>query len=186
MTKVAVLVGSLRKDSINRRLALAVARLAAPDLKLNIVEIGDLPLFNEELEGDPPASVLRLRREIAEADAVLFFTPEYNRSIPAVLKNAVDWVSRPYFENGWAGKPGAVLGSSLGPAGALVAQAHLRSILTAIGVELMGRPEVGLHHTPDLIDESGVVTNDATRAFLQDWTSRFAAFAQRAKLPKAA
>lgn len=186
MTKVAVLVGSLRKDSINRRLALAISRLAAPNLDLQMVEIGDLPLFNEELEASPPEPVLRLRRQIAAADAVLFFTPEYNRSIPAVLKNAIDWVSRPYFENGWAGKPGAALGSSLGPAGALVALAHLRSILSAIGVELMGRPEVGLQHTPGLIDETGAIANEATRAFLQDWTSRFTAFVQRARVAEAA
>jgi chromate reductase, NAD(P)H dehydrogenase (quinone) len=186
MLKVAVLVGSLRADSINRRLALAIASLAPPDLEFEFVQIGDLPFFNEDLEAAPPPAVLRLRRQIAQTDAVLFVTPEYNRSIPAVLKNAIDWASRPYFENRWPGKAGAVISASLGASGGVVAQAHLRSVLISQGVELIGRPEVALHYTADLIGEHGEVANESTRAFLQDWTSQFAAFVRRAKLPQAA
>lgn len=173
MFEVAVLVGSLRKDSINRKLAHALEKLARDRLSFKFVELGDVPLYNEDLWQDPPAGVLRLKAEIDAADAVLLVTPEYNRSVPAVMKNAVDWANRPSGQNSWNGKPAAIVGTSPGVIGTAVAQAHLRHVMLVVGTILMTPPEVYLVTKPGLIDENLDVTDEQTRAFLEGWIERF-------------
>jgi chromate reductase len=179
MHKVAVLVGSLRRESINLKFAKALAKLARPKLDFTFVEIGDLPLYNEDLWQAPPASVLRLKADIAAADAVLFVTPEYNRSVPGVLKNAIDWGTRPWGQNSWAGKPASIIGTSPGNIGSALAQAHLGNILSHIGMLVLGQPEVFFVTKPGLIDEDGTVTDDTTRAFLEGYLAKFAAWIGR-------
>jgi chromate reductase len=171
---VALLVGSLRKDSINRKVANALAELASPALALNIVEIGALPLYNADDEADPPAAWTTFRRRIQAADAVLFVTPEYNRSVPGALKNAIDVGSRPYGKNAWAGKPGAVVSASPGAIGGFGANHHLRQSLVFIDVPAMPQPEVYLSAADKLFDESGMLVNDSTRRFLQAFLDAFA------------
>src|SRR4029453_18463879 len=130
MSKIAVIVGSLRRDSINRKLAEALAKLAGPKLEFTYVRIDDLPLFNQDLEPNPPAAVTRIKGQIESADGVLVVTPEYNRSIPGVLKNAIDWASRPYGKNSFNGKPTAAIGASGGAIGTAAGPPHLRTLLT--------------------------------------------------------
>ena len=142
---VAVLVGSLRKASINRRLAHAVARLAPPDFQFDQVQIGQLPLYNQDFDADYPAAGRQLKQQIEAADAVLIATPEYNRSIPGVLKNAIDLASRPWGTNSFAGKPGAVIGASIGATGSALAQQHVRNVLAYLDVATLGQPEVFVH-----------------------------------------
>eukprot|EP01030_Chromulinospumella_sphaerica_P016526 gene16526-16341_t len=142
---IAVLVGSLRKQSINRKVAQALAQLAPANLKLSIVEIGELPLYNEDLDGSaPPAAYSTFRQQVAAADAVLFVTPEYNRSVPAALKNAIDVGSRPYGQSVWSGKPGAVISVSPGAIGGFGANHHLRQSLVFLDVPCMQQPEAYL------------------------------------------
>lgn len=164
--KVAVLVGSLRKQSLNRKVALALAELAPASLQLNIVEIGDLPLYNEDIDVAPPAAYTRFREQISGADAVLFVTPEYNRSVPAPLKNAIDVGSRPYGKSAWSGKPGAVISVSPGAIGGFGANHHLRQSLVFLNVPCMQQPEAYLGGAGSAFDEAGKLT-DATRPFLQ-------------------
>ena len=172
---VAVFVGSLRRESFTRRIAVALGRLAPPQLKLEIVEIGDLPLYNQDLETEnPPASWTRLRDRIRAADAVLFATPEYNRSVPAVLKNAIDVGSRPAGRAAWNGKPGAVVSVSPGAIGAFGANHHLRQSLVFLDVPTLQQPEVYLGGVANLVDEQGNITNDGTRAFLTKFMNAFA------------
>lgn len=172
---VAVFVGSLRRESWTRRIAVALGRLAPPQLKLDIVEIGDLPLYNQDLETDnPPESWTRLRRRIRAADAVLFATPEYNRSVPAVLKNAIDVGSRPAGKAAWNGKPGAVVSVSPGALGAFGANHHLRQSLVFLDVPTLQQPEVYLGGVANLVDAEGNITNDGTRAFLVKFMNAFA------------
>ena len=178
--RVAVLVGSLRRESLNRRLALALAALAPPALQLGIVEIGELPPFNQDWEADPPQPVHEFKGAIARADAVLFVTPEYNRSVPGVLKNAIDIASRPWGRNSFAGKPGAVIGASIGAIGTAIAQHYLRSSMAYLDIPTLGQPEVYLHFHDDIIAPDGSVANDSTRKFLQGfvdayvkWVGRF-------------
>ncbi|MFZ5671855.1 MAG: NADPH-dependent FMN reductase [Pseudomonadota bacterium] len=161
MPTVAVINGSLRKTSLNGRLARALARLAAPHLEFRSLGIADLPLYNQDDEVELPAAVARFKQEITAADAVLFVTPEHNRSMPAALKNAIDWGSRPYGTSVWPDKPGAVIGTSSGTVGTAVAQAHLRAVLTSLGVALMGRPEAYVVFREGLLDEADNVV-DAT------------------------
>ena len=174
LPKVAVVVGSLRKDSINKKLALAVAKLAAGKLDLKLVDISDLPLFNQDLEADYPPAAQRVKAEIAGADAVLFVTPEHNRSIPAALKNVIDWVSRPYGTSKWANKPGAIVGTSGGQVGTAIAQDHLRSILVAQGVALLGRPEVYFLYKDGVFDAEHNVTDPAAKKILDGFVEAFA------------
>jgi chromate reductase len=174
--KVAVLVGSLRKDSINRRLATAIAKLAPERFSFVQLDIGDLPLYNQDRDNDMPEPAQRLKREVSAADALLFVTPEYNRSIPGVLKNALDTASRPYGQNAFAKKPGAVIGASIGAIGTALAQQHLRNVLAYLDVPLLGQPEAYIHFTENLIDGAGTVSNDKTRAFLQTWVDRYVAW----------
>ena len=166
---VCVLVGSLRKASFNRMLANALISLATSSLKLDITEIGQLPLYNEDLETDPPpAQWTAFRQRVKAADAVLFVTPEYNRSVPAALKNALDVGSRPYGSSVWDRKPGAVVSSSPGAIGAFGANHHLRQSLVFLNVPAMQQPEAYLSHVDKLFDEHGELNNDGTRKFLQE------------------
>jgi chromate reductase, NAD(P)H dehydrogenase (quinone) len=173
---VAVLVGSLRRESFNRRMALALADLAQPaGLKLEILEIGDLPLYNQDLdEGAPPAQWASFRQKVKAADAVLFVTPEYNRSIPGVLKNALDVGSRPYGSSAWDGKPGAVVSVSPGALGAFGANHHLRQCLVFLNVPAMQQPEAYIGNAGSLFDANGKIANDSTRDFLSKFTTTFA------------
>jgi chromate reductase, NAD(P)H dehydrogenase (quinone) len=176
---VAVLVGSLRRASLNRKLAHALAELAPPALSLDIVEIGRLPLYNQDDEGTPPAEWPEFRSRIAVADAVLFVTPEYNRSIPGGLKNAIDWGSRPYGKNSFSRKPSGVIGASPGKIGTAVAQTHLRSILCFCNSPLMNMLEAYIQFTPGLITDTGEVTDDAIGEFLSNYMKEFHGFISR-------
>ena len=174
--KIAVVVGSIRKESINRKLAKALIKLAPKDLECELVRIDDLPVFNQDHDQDPPQQVARVKAQIVAADAILFVTPEHNRSLPTALKNVLDWVSRPYGKNLWAGKPAGVAGASVGAVGTAVAQAHLRAVLGYLDVPTLGQPEVYVQFTKDLIDDDGNVSNDGTRTFLQSFVDRYAAW----------
>ncbi|PZM16705.1 NADPH-dependent FMN reductase [Rhizobium tubonense] len=179
MKKVAVLVGSLRSDSINRKLAEVLARLAQHRLEFDIVDLSDVPLYNEDLWKNVPEAISELKRRLAEADGVLFVSPEYNRSFTAVLKNAIDWGSRPYGQNVFSGKPGAVVGTSPGAIGSAVGQSQLRTVLAAIHVVTMGQPEVYLSWKDDMFDGDLNVVNESTKAFLDNWAAHFARWIER-------
>ncbi|PWK92876.1 NADPH-dependent FMN reductase [Fulvimonas soli] len=181
--KVAVLVGSLRKESINRRLARAVERLAPAELEFGHVRIDDLPLYDQDFDADYPAACKRLKQQVEAADALLFVTPEYNRSIPGVLKNAIDIASRPWGTNSFAGKPGAVIGASIGATGSALAQQHLRNVLAYLDVAVLGQPEVFIKFTDGLLDEDGRIGNEGTQKFLQGFVDRYAAWL-RTLLPR--
>jgi chromate reductase len=140
MFKVAVIVGSLRRESINRRFAHALAKLAEGSLEFQFVELGDVPMYNEDLWQDPPPAVMRLKQSVQAAHAVLFVTPEYNRSIPALIKNTIDWGSRPRGESSWAGKPVGIVGTSGGAIGTAVAQSHLRHVVASCDMRLLPQP----------------------------------------------
>ena len=171
---VAVLVGSLRKDSINRKVAHALIELGHPSLKLEIVEIGQLPLYNQDLDNEPPAAWTSFRQTVKAADAVLFITPEYNRSVPGPLKNALDVGSRPYGQSVWNGKPGAVVSASPGAVGGFGANHHLRQSLVFLNVPVLQQPEVYLAAADKLFGPDGTLTNDGTRKFLQGFLQAFA------------
>ena len=173
---IAVVVGSLRKDSINRKVARALVALAPSSLKLNIVEIGDLPLYNEDIDIDsPPAAYTAFRQQISAADGVLFVTPEYNRSVPGVLKNAIDVGSRPYGKSAWGGKPGAVVSASPGAIGGFGANHHLRQSMVFLNVPCMQQPEAYLGNAGTFFDAAGTLS-EQTKPFLQTFISAFAAW----------
>ena len=167
---IAVVVGSLRKDSFNARLADALARLAPDDVTFKRVRIDDLPLYNQDDEQSPPAPVKRLKQDIREADGLLFVTPEYNRSIPGVLKNALDHASRPYGESVFPDKPAGILGVSVGAIGTACAQQHLRTILAYLDMPTLGQPEAYLK-ADDVLDGSTVA--EGSRKFLQKWMDAY-------------
>jgi chromate reductase len=169
---IAVLVGSLRRESLNRRLATAVAKLASPEFSFEQLEIGDLPLFNQDEEANPPAPVLRFKRAITAARGLLFVTPEYNRSISGVLKNALDHGSRPYGQNLWARKPAGILGASIGANGTAMAQQHLRNILAYLDVPTLAQPEAFIHVREGVFDAAGELAGEK-RQFLQGWMDRY-------------
>lgn len=172
---VAVLVGSLRKDSVNRKVAKALEALT-PDLKFDFVEIGDLPFFDQDLESDPPQAWLRLRQQIAAADAVLFVTPEYNRGLPAVLKNAIDVASRPYGQSVWNGKPGAIVSVTIGSTGAILANHQLRQSLVFLNVPALTQPEAYISNALSLFDDKGALINESTSGFLGKFGQAFSAW----------
>ena len=172
---VAVLVGSLRRESLTRRLALALGQIAPPTLKLGLVELGDLPLYNEDLERSLPPAWTSFRSRIGRADAVLFATPEYNRSVPGVLKNAIDIGSRPYGQSVWNGKPAAVVSASPGAIGGFGANHHLRQSLVFLNVPTLNQPEAYLGHVDKLVAESGEFTDSSGRKL---GTELLAAFEQ--------
>lgn len=170
---VAVLVGSLRKESYNKRLAKAIEKLAGDRLSFVDVRIDDLPLYNQDFDQDYPAECARLKKAIEGADAVLVVTPEYNRSIPGVLKNALDIASRPWGTNSFKGKPAAVIGASIGAQGTALAQAHVDNILLYLDTKLMGQPEVYLKVDDETIDANGEVANEGTKKFLAGFVDAF-------------
>lgn len=174
--KIAVIVGSIRKESINRKLAKALVKLSPNDFECEFVRIDDLPVFNQDHDQNPPEQVARVKAQIVAANALLFVTPEHNRSLPTALKNVLDWVSRPYGKNLWAGKPAGLVGASVGTVGTAVVQAHLRGVLGYLDVPTLGQPEVYIHFTNGLIDDDGNVSNDGTRRFLQTFIDRYAAW----------
>lgn len=177
--RIAVVVGSLRKESFNRKLARAIERLAPGELAFEHLEIGDLPLYDQDHDANPHPTVRRLKSEIAAAHGLLFVTPEYNRAVPGVLKNAIDHASRPYGQNAWARKPAGILGISVGPIGTAVAQQQLRGILAYLDVPTLGQPEVFLQMKEGLFDADGHIAVESTRKFLEGWVSRYAEWVRR-------
>ena len=176
--QIAVVVGSLRRDSFNRKLASAMAKLAPAEFSFKQLEIGDLPLYNQDDDANPSEPVKRLKSEIVAAQGLLFVTPEYNRSIPGVLKNAIDHASRPYGKSAWAGKPAGVLGVSVGPIGAALAQQHLRNILAYLDVPTLGQPEAFIHAKEGLFDAEGNI-GEGSRKFLQTWMDTYVAWVKK-------
>lgn len=169
--QIAVVVGSLRKDSINRQLANAISKLAPEDVRFNIVEVGDLPLYNQDDDAHQAESVKRMKTEIAQADGVVFVTPEHNRSIPAVLKNALDHGSRPPGQNSWGQKPAAIVGISPGAVGTALAQQHLRSILATLDMPTLCQPEMFLQLKEGFFDDSGNIGTGSNK-FIKGWIDR--------------
>ena len=176
---VAVLVGSLRKDSLNRKMAIALAAMAPASLKLGIVEIGELPLFNQDREAEPTSPVTEFKRQIAATDAVLFVTPEYNRSVPGALKNAIDVGSRPYGKSVWSGKPGAIISVSPGKLSAFGANHHLRQSLVFLDVPAMAQPEAYIGNAAAMFDDKGALTDQSTRGFMEKFLAAFAKWIER-------
>lgn len=176
--KLGIIVGSNRRDSINRKLAKALAKLGGSAFDAKFIEIGDLPLYNQDDEASLAPSVVRFKAEVEAADALLFVTPEFSRSIPAVLKNAIEWGSRPWGKTSWPNKPAAVTGTSPGAIGSAIVQQHLKAVLGAQGLHLMGG-EAYITFKPDLVDANNDVTDDSVRGFLKAFIDQFAAYASR-------
>jgi chromate reductase, NAD(P)H dehydrogenase (quinone) len=176
--QIAAIVGSNRRDSLNRKLARALIGLGAGSFDAVILRIDDLPLYNQDHETPLPAAVTRFKNALSAADGVLMVTPEHNRSIPAVLKNAIDWGTRPYGKNAWADKPAFITGTAPGAIGTALVQQHLRSVMAGLGMIVLGG-EAYITFKPDLIDDQGRIDDEATRKFLQDFVSRFAALVAR-------
>jgi len=176
---IAVLVGSLRKESFNRKMAHALIELAPSELKLEIVEIGQLPLYNPDLEGSPPAPWVGFRNQVRPVNGVLFVTPEYNRSVPGVLKNAIDVGSRPYGQSVWDKKPAGIVSVSPGAIGGFGANQHLRQSLVFLNMPPLQMPEAYIGGADKLFDESGRLTNSSTREFLGKYLQAFAAWVDK-------
>ncbi len=176
--KIAVIVGSLRKESINRQLADAVGKLFPPDFELMHPRIDDLPLYNQDDDANPHPSVKRLKTEIAAVQGVVFFTPEYNRSIPGMLKNAIDHASRPYGQSVWNGKPAGIIGASVGQVGTATAQQHLRNILAYLNMPTLGQPEAFITHREGLYNPDGSLV-EASHKFMKTWVDAYAAWVRR-------
>jgi chromate reductase len=175
---VAVLVGSLRKESINRKLAHALMEMAPASLKLTVVEIRDLPLYNEDIDANPPAAYTAFREQVSSSDAVLFVTPEYNRSVPGGLKNAIDVGSRPYGKSVWNGKPGAVITASPGAVGGFGANHNVRQSMVFLNVPCMQQPEAYVGGAGTLFDEAGTLS-EKTRPFMQKFIDAYAQWVER-------
>lgn len=177
--KVGYFVGSLAKASINRKLAGALVKLAPQQLQLEEITFGDLPLYSYDYDADYPPVARRYKQAIAEIDAVLFVTPEYNRSIPGGLKNAIDWGSRPWGQNSFNRKPSAIIGTSPGKIGTAIAQSHLRSILAFCNAPLMNSVEAYIQFERGMIDENGTIAPESTREFCRKFMDEFAGFIGR-------
>jgi chromate reductase len=177
--RIAVVVGSLRRDSLNRTLAGALAKLAPPSFALQQLRIDDLPLYNQDDDRAQAPPVQRLKAEIRAAQGLIFVTPEYNRSIPGVLKNAIDNASRPYGDSAFTGKPAGVIGASVGAVGTAVAQQHLRTILAYLDAPTLGQPEAFLHAKEGFFDVSGDFASPGTRKFVQGWMDRYVAWVEK-------
>ena len=175
---ILVVVGSLRKDSFNRKFAAAVAKLAPPDFSFNVAEIGDLPLYNQDDDENQAPAVKRLKQQILAADGLMFVTPEYNRSMPGVLKNAIDNASRPWGDNSWAGKPAGIFGISIGSIGTALAQQHLRNVLSYLNVPTMGQPEIFFQMRDDTFKDDGSL-GPAARKMLQEWMDTYVAWIKK-------
>jgi len=178
---VAVIVGSLRKEAFSLKIANAFAKIAPPSLKLDIVTLGGLSFFNQDLEANPPADWLSFREKIQKADAVLFVTPEYNRSIPGVLKNAIDVGSRPYGKSSFNGKPVGIVSNSPGPLGGVSAAMHLKQILPGISGPILQQPEIYLNGVGDAFDDKGHLTKEALEKVLKQYIDAFAAWVDQHK-----
>ncbi|MGO9446566.1 MAG: NADPH-dependent FMN reductase [Thiobacillaceae bacterium] len=176
--RVVVIVGSLGRDSFNHKLADAIVKLAPSEFSFTQAKIANLPLYNQDDDANPGESVKQLKREIAAARGLLFVTPEYNRSIPGVLKNAIDHASRPYGQSVWAGKPAGVIGVSLGPNGTAMAQQHLRNILAYLDVSTLGQPEAFIQAREGLFDEAGNI-GEASKNFMQNWMDRYVSWVKQ-------
>ncbi|MDO9414045.1 MAG: NAD(P)H-dependent oxidoreductase [Pseudolabrys sp.] len=176
--KLGVIVGSNRKESINRKLAQALTKLGGDAFEATFIQIDDLPMYNQDNEIPVPAAVARLKAAVEASDALLFVTPEYNRSIPPVLKNAIDSGARPWGKSSWPDKPGAIIGTSGSAVSTAAVQQHLRSVLGNLGVNLVGG-EAYIQFKPELIDDSGDITDASVKAFLQAFVDKFAAFANK-------
>ena len=179
LKQIGYVIGSLRKESYNRKLANALIRLGPPDFNFKELRIGDLPLYDQDDDRSQAPEVQRLKSELRAVDAVMFVTPEYNRSIPGVLKNAIDHASRPYGHNAWAGKPAGVIGVSIGPISTAVAQLHLRTILAALDMPTLGLPEAYIHVKEGFFDDAGNIANTETRKFLHGWMDKYVAWVKR-------
>ncbi|MFD2261573.1 NADPH-dependent FMN reductase [Lacibacterium aquatile] len=180
--KVAVLVGSFRKDSINQQLAKALGKLGAGKFDFQILKIEELPFYNQDIDsGNPPAAAVKFRQDVAAADAVLIVTPEYNRSVPGVLANAIEWGSRPYGQGPILGKTGALIGASIGKIGTAVAQAHLRGAFGFLDMKVMGQPEAYITVTPGLFDANNDVTDASVKDFLSGFLAKFEAWVAKNK-----
>ena len=177
--RIALVIGSLRRDSYNRKLAHAIKKLAPPEFSFQELQIDDLPLCNQDDDADQPGPVKRLKREIAAAQAIIFVTPEYNRSVPGVLKNAIDQASRPYGDSAWRGKPAGLLGASVGAPGTSMAQQHLRNVLAYLDMPTLGQPEVFVQVTDGFFDQNGDVGRADTRQFLQRWMDAYVAWVKK-------
>lgn len=177
--QIAILVGSLRRDSFNKRLAHAVMKLAPSDLAFKELKIDDLPLYNQDDDSNPAAAVKRLKSEIQASQGVIFVTPEYNRSLPGVLKNAIDHASRPYGQSAWANKPAGIIGASIGAVGTAVSQQHLRGVLGYLDMPTMGQPEVFLKVDDKFFDAAGAIANADSKKFLQGWMDQYVAWVKR-------
>jgi chromate reductase len=177
--KVAVLVGSLRKGSLNRHAAKALAAMAPAGMEFQFVEIGQLPLYNQDLDESPPQPWVAFREQVKAADSVLFVTPEYNRSVPGVLKNAIDVGSRPYGHSVWSGKPGAVMSVAPGAIGGFGANHHLRQSMVFLNVLMMQQPEAYVGGAANLFDDAGALTNDSTKKFFKAFIDAYAAWVER-------
>jgi chromate reductase len=174
--KIAVIIGSLRKESFNRKMAKVLMALAPESMKMEIVEIGGLTLYNQDLDENPPAVWVEFREQLKKYDGVLFLTPEYNRSVPGVLKNAIDIGSRPYGKSVWDGKPGAVMSVSPGAIGGFAANHHLRQSLVFLNVPTMPQPEAYIGGAGQLFDPKDNITDEATQGFLEKFMNSFAAW----------
>ena len=176
---IAVLVGSLREASINKKLAHALEKLAGDRAEFRYIGIGDLPLYNQDFDGDYPVNAKRLKDEISASDAVLFVTPEYNRSIPGVLKNAIDTASRPWGTNSFAGKPGGVIGTSAGAISTALAQQHLRNVCVFLDIPLMQQPEAFVRYSEGLLADDASVTDEGVRKFLANFVDKYLQWVDR-------
>lgn len=176
--QIAVVVGSIRKDSFNRKLADALAKLAPAEFSFKQVQISDLPLYNQDDDDSPAESAKRLKAEVQAAQGLLFVTPEYNRSIPGVLKNALDHGSRPYGKNAWAGKPAGVIGVSIGAHGTAMAQQHLRNVLAYLDVPTLGQPEAFIQAKEGLFEDDGSI-GPGSRQFVQKWMDQYVAWVKK-------
>jgi chromate reductase len=176
--QIGVVIGSLRRDSFNRRLAGAVEKLAPSDFLFKQLRIDDLPLYSQDDDENQAEPVKRLKREIKDARGLIFVTPEYNRSIPGVLKNAIDHASRPYGQSAWAGKPAGIIGASVGTLGTALAQQHLRNILAVLDMPTLGQPEVFIQVRDGLFDKDGNI-GEESRQFLQNWVDKYVAWVKK-------
>ena len=177
--QIAVVVGSLRRDSFNRKLAEGVIKLGPPEFSFRPLRIDDLPLYNQDDDSNQADAVKRLKSEIRSAHGVMFATAEYNRSIPGVLKNALDHASRPYGDNAWSGKPAGVIGASVGQIGTAVAQQHLRTVLAYLDAPTLGQPEVFITVKDGLFGDKGEIADANSRKFLQGWMDKYVAWVKQ-------
>jgi chromate reductase, NAD(P)H dehydrogenase (quinone) len=177
--QIGYVVGSLRKDSHNRKLATALIKLAPPDFNFKELRIGDLPLYNQDDDRAQAPEVQRLKSELRAVDAVMFVTAEYNRSVPGVLKNALDHASRPYGQSAWTGKPAGIIGMSVGAIGTAVAQLHLRTILAYLDMPTLGQPEAYLQHKEGFFDDAGNIANADTKKFLHSWMDKYVTWVKK-------